>query len=93
MAYLPESHGYYYLKPYNCQHLPLHQQFVASFGGDRRNPYDTRILDNLSADAATMSTRSNDSWQPAASNPFDGTQGEEYEEVNPGDALPMDITP
>ena len=93
MAYHPESHGYYYLKPYNYQHLPMHQQFVASFGGDRRNPYDTRILDNLSDQATALSTDSGGSWQPGNVNPFGGTQGEEYEELSPGSALPMEVTP
>ncbi len=74
MAYFPDSHGYYYFKPYNFQHLPQHQQFVASFGGDTRNPYDISILDNLTQTGTSGSRTSLDDWQAPNDPSVDGTE-------------------
>jgi hypothetical protein len=91
MAYYPESHGYYYFQPYNYQHLPAHQQFVASFGGDIRNPYDVSILDDLAAGGPAEASMPQDNWRPAA-NPF-LNDARNAEELAPGQARdePMQI--
>jgi hypothetical protein len=47
MAYkLPED-GYYYFRPYNYTHIPIHQEFVSRWGGDQRNPYSFEVFDQL----------------------------------------------
>lgn len=38
-AYFPAMHGYYYFHPYHYTQVVADQEFVSSFGGDRRNPY------------------------------------------------------
>jgi hypothetical protein len=42
--YYPEMHGYYYFRPYNYVHVPQQQEFVGSFGGDRRDPYSNELF-------------------------------------------------
>ena len=43
-AYYPEMHGYYYFRPYNYVHVPQQQEFVGSYGGDRRDPYSNELF-------------------------------------------------
>lgn len=102
MAYHPESHGYYYLKPYNYQHLPVHQEFAASFGGDPRNPYDTSLLDDLGGEFHADGTNevSSDGWRTTpsvlstdsmpdnsdTSDPF-GDNDASIEELSPGEPV------
>jgi hypothetical protein len=45
--YYPDSHGYYYFRPYNFTHVPQHQAFVQSYGGDPRNPYSNVIFQDV----------------------------------------------
>jgi hypothetical protein len=42
--YYPEMHGYYYFRPYNYVHVPQQQEFVGSYGGDRRDPYSHELF-------------------------------------------------
>lgn len=49
-AYYPKYHGYYYFRPYNADHIPVHQQTVVRLGGDPRNPHSTLLLANLFRD-------------------------------------------
>ena len=43
-AYYPAMHGYYYFRPYNDMHVTSQQEFVSSFGGDRRDPYSNEFF-------------------------------------------------
>jgi hypothetical protein len=49
-AYFPVLHGYYYFRPYHPSHIPLHQQRVAGWGEDPRNPYSNDIFRRVYAD-------------------------------------------
>jgi hypothetical protein len=42
--YFPQSHGYYYFRPYNHAHIRRQQDAVTRWGGDPRNPYDNTIF-------------------------------------------------
>lgn len=35
---------YYYLRPYNWDHIADHQHEAANYNGDPRNPYDNRVV-------------------------------------------------
>jgi len=45
--YFPQSHGNYYFRPYNYQTVLYQQQAVGRYGGDRRNPYDNSLFQQL----------------------------------------------
>ena len=45
--YLPELHGYYYLRPYHFTHVQRHQEFVSSYGGDPRAPYANTLFQQI----------------------------------------------
>lgn len=49
--YFPPMHGYYYFRPYNHAHIPRHQMWVESWGGDRLNPYSNEIFQTIYAEA------------------------------------------
>ena len=49
-AYFPSMHGYYYFRPYHHSHVRLHQQTVAGWGGDVRNPYSNEIFQAVYAE-------------------------------------------
>lgn len=42
--YQPDNHGYYYFHPYNYTAVWEHQQWVATIGGDPRNPYSRTVF-------------------------------------------------
>lgn len=46
---LPED-GYYYFRPYHYTHVAIHQDFVSTWGGDRRNPYAFEVFDRSDAE-------------------------------------------
>jgi len=48
--YFPANHGYYYFRPYHHSHIAAHQASVASWGGDRRNPYSNAIFSRIYAE-------------------------------------------
>jgi hypothetical protein len=48
--YFPPMHGYYYFRPYHHSHLASQQDFVASWGGDPRNPYANEIFQRVYAE-------------------------------------------
>ncbi len=45
--YFPQSHGNYYFRPYNYHTILRQQQSVGRYGGDRRNPYDNSLFEQL----------------------------------------------
>ena len=49
-AYYPAMHGYYYLRPYHHEHVPLQQAFTTSFGADMRNPYSNDFFKAIYAE-------------------------------------------
>jgi hypothetical protein len=42
--YFPSLHGNYYFRPYGLEQLRRQQQFVASWGGDPRDPYANTVF-------------------------------------------------
>lgn len=48
--YFPEYFGYYYFRPYNYVHIFEHQNIVARWGGDPRNPYSHELFQRLYAE-------------------------------------------
>lgn len=42
--YQPDNHGYYYFRPYNYTAVWQHQQWIATIGGDPRNPYSHSVF-------------------------------------------------
>lgn len=45
--YFPESHGYYYFRPYNHNHIGQHQNLATQWGIDPRNPYSNEIFQGI----------------------------------------------
>ena len=45
--YFPQNHGNYYFRPYNYHTILHQQQSVGRYGGDRRNPYDNSLFEQL----------------------------------------------
>lgn len=63
--YFPPMHGYYYFRPYHPSHVRWQQEFVASYGGDRRNPYSNDIFKVVYAEFAA--TQGEVTQEPATS--------------------------
>ena len=42
--YQPDNHGYYYFHPYNYTAVWQQQQWIATIGGDPRNPYSRTVF-------------------------------------------------
>ena len=49
-AYPPESHGYYYFRPYNYRHVLFAQQIAPLLGADPIAPYETEMFQKFYAD-------------------------------------------
>lgn len=43
----PESHGYYYFRPYHYTHVDLQREFITSIGGDHRSPYVDGLFEDI----------------------------------------------
>jgi hypothetical protein len=67
--YFPEMHGYYYFRPYNYVHVPQQQEFVGSYGGDRRDPYSNELFKVIYAEfKATLREKTPEIMPGAGSN-------------------------
>jgi hypothetical protein len=47
MTYWNKERGYYYFRPYHVAHTILQQERAATWGGDIRDPYDNRGLEDV----------------------------------------------
>lgn len=76
--YFPQSHGYYYFRPYNHHTIRLHQNAVTRYGGDPRNPYSNKIFDDIYAEFAKVDAAGE--HLPSPPNPPEATPASPFED-------------
>ena len=50
LPYCSRPMSYYYFRPYQFAHVAVHQDFVRSYGGNPRDPYENSIFERVYAE-------------------------------------------